>query len=66
MAVRISSISILRKAVNKITDRQVAEWEKKIDNLYIQAAQELNEEKRRQIYIETQKSYAGAVYHVFI
>ncbi len=39
----------------QITDRQVADWEKKIDDLYIQAAQELNEEKRRQIYIETQK-----------
>jgi len=38
-----------------ITGRQVAEWEKKIDDLYIQAAQELNESKRRQIYIETQK-----------
>lgn len=38
-----------------ITERQVAEWEKKIDDLYIQAAQELNESKRRQIYIETQK-----------
>jgi peptide/nickel transport system substrate-binding protein len=38
-----------------ITDRQVADWEKKIDDLYIQAAQELNEAKRRQIYIETQK-----------
>ncbi|MCY7336721.1 MAG: ABC transporter substrate-binding protein [Chamaesiphon sp.] len=38
-----------------ITDRQVAKWEKKIDDLYIQAAQELNESKRRQIYIETQK-----------
>ncbi len=44
-----------KKGGQKITDRQVAEWEKKIDNLYIQAAQELNEEKRRQIYIETQK-----------
>ncbi len=38
-----------------ITDRQVADWEKKIDDLYIQAAQELDESKRRQIYIETQK-----------
>jgi peptide/nickel transport system substrate-binding protein len=38
-----------------IIDRQVADWEKKIDDLYIQAAQELNEAKRRQIYIETQK-----------
>jgi peptide/nickel transport system substrate-binding protein len=39
----------------QITDRQVADWEKKIDDLYIQAAQELNEQKRRQIYIESQK-----------
>jgi peptide/nickel transport system substrate-binding protein len=38
-----------------ITDRQVADWEKKIDELYIQAAQELDEGKRRQLYIETQK-----------
>jgi peptide/nickel transport system substrate-binding protein len=38
-----------------VVGRQVAEWEKKIDNLYIQAAQELDETKRRQIYIETQK-----------
>jgi peptide/nickel transport system substrate-binding protein len=39
----------------QITDREVADWEKKIDELYIQAAQELNEDKRRQLYIETQK-----------
>jgi peptide/nickel transport system substrate-binding protein len=38
-----------------ISDRQVADWERKIDDLYIQAAQELDEAKRRQIYIETQK-----------
>jgi peptide/nickel transport system substrate-binding protein len=38
-----------------ITDRQVADWEKKIDDLYVQAAQELDETKRRQLYIETQK-----------
>jgi peptide/nickel transport system substrate-binding protein len=38
-----------------ITGRQIADWEKKIDDLYIQAAQELNEDKRRQLYIETQK-----------
>jgi peptide/nickel transport system substrate-binding protein len=39
----------------QITDRVVADWEKKIDDLYIQAAQELNEDKRRQLYVETQK-----------
>ncbi len=44
-----------KKGSPQITDRQVADWEKKIDELYIQAAQELNEPKRRQLYIETQK-----------
>ena len=39
----------------QITGRVVADWEKKIDELYIQAAQELDESKRRQLYIETQK-----------
>ena len=39
----------------QLVGRQVADWEQKIDNLYIQAAQELNESKRREIYIETQK-----------
>ncbi len=44
-----------QKGKPQINNRQVADWEKKIDNLYIQAAQELNEAKRRQIYIESQK-----------
>lgn len=44
-----------KKGVPPINDRKVADWEKKIDDLYIQAAQELNESKRRDIYIETQK-----------
>ena len=35
--------------------RKVADWEKKIGQLYIQAAQEFDTEKRRQIYAETQK-----------
>lgn len=39
----------------QITGRKVADWEEKIDDLYIQAAQELDEAKRRNLYIETQK-----------
>ena len=35
--------------------RKVADWEEKISQLYIQAAQEFDPEKRRQIYAETQK-----------
>jgi peptide/nickel transport system substrate-binding protein len=44
-----------KKGSPPIIGRKVADWEKKIDDLYIQAAQELDETKRRQIYIETQK-----------
>jgi peptide/nickel transport system substrate-binding protein len=43
-----------QKGKSQITDRQVADWENKIDDLYIQAAQELDENKRRQLYIESQ------------
>lgn len=38
-----------------IEGREVAEWEEEIGHLYIQAAQELDEEKRKQIYYETQR-----------
>ena len=35
--------------------RKVADWEKKIGELYIKGAQELDIEKRKQIYAETQR-----------
>ncbi|MFB2968619.1 ABC transporter substrate-binding protein [Aerosakkonema sp. BLCC-F183] len=38
-----------------ITGREVAEWEQKIANLYIQGATELDETKRQEIYAETQR-----------
>jgi peptide/nickel transport system substrate-binding protein len=39
----------------QLSDRQVASWESQIGQLYIQGAQELNEEKRKAIYAETQR-----------
>ena len=56
-----------QKGKPQLVDRKVADWEQKIDNLYIQAAQELNEGKRREIYIETQKitqAYLPCIYLV--
>jgi peptide/nickel transport system substrate-binding protein len=38
-----------------ISDRNVSDWEKKIGQLYIQAAQELDLEKRKAIYAKTQR-----------
>lgn len=35
--------------------REVAEWEEKIEQLYIQSAQEFDEAKRKQIFAETQQ-----------
>ena len=39
----------------QLTGRQVYDWEQKISDLYIQAAQELDEEKRKALYFETQR-----------
>ena len=50
-----------------IEGRQVAEWEEKIGQLYIEAAQELDEEKRKEIYQETQaltEEYVPFIYLV--
>jgi peptide/nickel transport system substrate-binding protein len=38
-----------------IEGRKVADWEQKIGDLYIEAARELDEEKRKQIYAKTQQ-----------
>jgi peptide/nickel transport system substrate-binding protein len=38
-----------------IAGREVTDWEQKINNLYIQGAQELNEAKRKAIYGEAQQ-----------
>ncbi|MBW4647514.1 MAG: ABC transporter substrate-binding protein [Kastovskya adunca ATA6-11-RM4] len=38
-----------------IEGREVADWEQKINDLYIQGAQELDEEKRKAIYQEAQR-----------
>jgi peptide/nickel transport system substrate-binding protein len=38
-----------------IEGREVADWEEKIGQLYIQGAQELDEAKRKAIYVETQR-----------
>ncbi|WP_297040667.1 ABC transporter substrate-binding protein [Thermosynechococcus sp. OHK43] len=38
-----------------ITGRVVADWERRISDLYVQGAQELNLERRKQIYAEAQR-----------
>ena len=38
-----------------IQGRKVADWEKKIGELYIEAARELDEEKRKEIYAQSQR-----------
>ena len=41
--------------VPPINGREVYDWEKEISQLYVQAAQELDEEKRKALYNETQR-----------
>ena len=38
-----------------IEGREVADWEKEIESLFVQGAQELDEEKRQEIYAEAQE-----------
>jgi peptide/nickel transport system substrate-binding protein len=40
----------------QLTGQQVAPWEQKINDLYIQGAKELDEAKRKEIYYETQRT----------
>ncbi|HEY9703247.1 MAG TPA: ABC transporter substrate-binding protein, partial [Allocoleopsis sp.] len=44
-----------KKPEDKATGRKIYDWEQKIADLYIQAAGELDEVKRKQIYGETQQ-----------
>ena len=43
------------QAGTPIEGREVAEWEEEIARLYIQAAQELDEAQRKEIYYQTQR-----------
>ena len=40
---------------------KAADWEQKIDDLYVKASQELNEAKRKELYAETQRIIAEQV-----
>ncbi|MEM9214589.1 MAG: ABC transporter substrate-binding protein [Cyanobacteria bacterium P01_F01_bin.150] len=46
---------VLAEGETPLTDRQVSNWELAIERLYIQGAQELDEEKRKAIYQEAQR-----------
>ncbi|MFP4007788.1 MAG: ABC transporter substrate-binding protein [Spirulinaceae cyanobacterium] len=51
----------------ELTGRTVSDWERRIAELYIQAARELDFEQRKAIYVETQelaKEYAPFIYLV--
>jgi len=45
---------------------KVAEWEQKIDDLYVKASQELNEAKRKELYAETQRIIAEQVPFIYM
>ncbi|MEK0195067.1 ABC transporter substrate-binding protein [Microcoleus anatoxicus] len=45
---------------------KVADWEQKIDDLYVKASQELNEAKRKEIYAETQRIIAEQVPFIYM
>lgn len=45
---------------------EVSDWEQKIDDLYVQASQELNEGKRKEIYAQTQRITAEQVPFIYM
>jgi len=49
-----------------IENRRVAEWEKEIDRLFIQGARELDEEKRKAIYVEIQQLVSDNVPFIYL
>ena len=49
-----------------IEGRQVAEWEKEIDRLFIKGARELDEEKRKEIYVEIQQLVSDKVPFIYL
>ena len=46
--------------------RQVAEWEKEIAQLFIEGARELDEEKRKAIYVEIQQLVSDNVPFIYL
>ena len=49
-----------------IEGREVADWEKEIGQLYIKGAQELDEAKRREIYVEAQRIVQEQVPFIYL
>ncbi len=45
---------------------EVADWEQKIDDLYVKASQELDEVKRKELYAETQRIIAEQVPFIYM
>ena len=49
-----------------IEGRTVADWEKEIDRLFIQGAREVDEEKRKAIYVEIQQLVSNKVPFIYL
>jgi len=49
-----------------LKDRKVADWEKEIDRLFIIGARELDEEKRKAIYVEIQQLVSDNVPFIYL
>ncbi len=49
-----------------IEGRQVADWEKEIDRLFIEGARELDQEKRKAIYVEIQRLVSDNVPFIYL
>ena len=60
------NLHMFNQSKENLEGRKVAEWEKEIEQLYIQAARELDEEKRKEIYAEAQEIVAEQLPFIYL
>lgn len=59
-------LHVFNQADPALTGREVQAWEQRIGDLYVQGAQELNEDRRKKIYFETQQITQAAVPFIYL
>ena len=60
------NLHIFNQSKDNIEGREVADWEKEIESLFVKAARELDEAKRKEIYAEVQAIVAEKVPFIYL
>ena len=60
------NLHIFNQSKDNVEGRKVADWEIEIENLFVKAARELDEEKRKEIYAEVQAIVSEKVPFIYL